>query len=140
MLRFGPPTTESRKMEMEDIFFLRVKLMIVMAKSHLGNCPLGEHRCRAILENARQLESDSKKLVGSEHRCASSEILPQHRHIFFERVKLLTVMVKALVKGCPLGEHRRHAIEENLDAISRMLKFTDHTSAMAETMALFKVA
>ena len=57
-------------------------------------------------------------------------------HLFYQRVKLLAVMVKAAAKGFPMGEHRRLSMEENMDIICQSLMFNSRT----EDMAFLKVA
>lgn len=138
MLRLGSPPSESREMDLDDIFLSRLKLMIIMAKSYLSGCPLGEYRRRAMLENARYIETESIDLgdfiSGSPNPGNPGEI--EFDHVFYQRVKLLAVMVKAAAKGFPMGEHRKEAMQENLDSICRTLMF----NSQPEDMAFLKVA
>ena len=62
MLRLGPPPSETREMDLDDIFFSRLKLMIIMAKAYLAGYPMGEHRSRAMLENAQHIEIDAGQM------------------------------------------------------------------------------
>ena len=142
MLRLGPPPSETREMDLDDIFFSRLKLMIIMAKAYLAGFPLGEHRSRAMLENAQHLEIDAVHMGSgeiSDHETADSS--DNHHdepydHIFFQRVKLLAVMVKAVAKGFPMGEHRKTAMQENIGMICQTLMF----HGKAEDIAFLKVA
>jgi len=126
-------------MDLDDIFLSRLKLMIIMAKSFLNGCPLGEHRRRAMLENARYIETECVDL-GDMHSGfldrpeGSGEV--EYDHVFYQRVKLLAVMVKAAAKGFPMGEHRESAMRENLDSICHTLMF----NSQPEDMAFLKVA
>ncbi len=104
----------------------RLKLMIVMAKACLSGYPLGEHRKRAMIENARQLE----KNWGSGVETGDASSRPDRtnsgmidEHLFDQRVKLLAVMVAAIAQGCPLGAHRRRALINTVDVISERLMF-----------------
>lgn len=139
MLRLGPPPSETREMDLDDIFFSRLKLMIIMAKAFLENYPLGEHRCRAMLENAEHIETDAVQMgapVASEaYHTEPSENAP-YDHIFFQRVKLLAIMLKAVAKGFPMGAERRSAMQENLDMICQTLMY----NGKAEDMSFLKVA
>ncbi len=139
MLRLGSPPSESREMDLDDIFFARLKLMIIMAKAYLNGYPMGDYRRKAMLENARHVETESIDIGGLVER------LPHHSHsdrnsiydhLFYQRVKLLAVMVKAAAKGFPIGEHRKSAMEENIDIICQTLMF----NSRAEDMAFIKVA
>ena len=126
MLRLGASSAQTREMDLDDIYFARVRLLVIMAKAFLDGCLLGDHRCQAILENARHVEADSIELgnvtFASLHQkpAGSGE---SYDHVFFQRVKLLAVMMKAVAKGFPLGENRREAMLENLDEICQTLAY-----------------
>jgi hypothetical protein len=126
-------------MDLDDIFFSRLQLMIIMAKAFLEGYPLGEHRCRAMLENAEHIETDAAQMgtpaPPNAAQAAPSENMP-HDHIFFQRVKLLAVMLKAVAKGFPMEDHRKAAMQENLDMICETLMFNGEV----EDMSFFKVA
>ena len=51
-------------------------------------------------------------------------------------MKLLAIMIKAVAKGFPMGEHRKSAMQENLDLISKTLMF----HGKAEDIDFLKVA
>jgi len=126
-------------MDLDDIFFSRLQLMIIMAKAFLEDYPLGEHRCRAMLENAEHIETDAAQM-GTPAASAPDQTTPSENtpydHIFFQRVKLLAVMIKAVAKGFPMEERRRTAMQENLDMICETLMF----NGRVEDMSFFKVA
>jgi len=115
-------------MDLDDILLSRLKLLIVMGKAHLNGCPLGECRRQAILENARHIETESIDLGNlidpSNLNGSASTGTLEFDHVFFQRAKLLAVMIKAVAKGFPMGEHRKSALQENLDIISQMLTFS----------------
>ena len=139
MLRLGPPPSETREMDLDDIFFSRLKLMLIMAKAFLEDYPLGEHRCRAMLENAEHIETDAVQMgtpTASDPYHTEPSENARYDHIFFQRVKLLAIMLKAVAKGFPMGEQRRSAMQENLDMICQTLMFNDK----AEDMSFLKVA
>jgi hypothetical protein len=139
MLRLGSSHTHTREMDLDDIFLSRLKLLIIMGKAYLNGFPLGECRRQAMLENARHIEMESIDLGGligpsCPNGSASTGIM-KFDHVFFQRAKLLAVMIKAVAKGFPMGEHRKNAMQENLDIICQMLTF----NSPAE-MAFLKVA
>ena len=101
-----------------------------MGKSFIEGCPCGRHRRRAMLENAEHIESESIDLGG----LATGSPPPNHGwgsmdfdHIFFQRVKLLAVMIKAIGKGFPMGEHRKQAMQENIDIICETITFNSQS-------------
>jgi hypothetical protein len=142
MLRLGPPSSETREMDLDDIFFSRLKLMIIMAKAYLAGYPLGEHRSRAMFENAEHIETDALHLgdpaATDRSRSNTEEQMNKtpYDHLFFQRVKLLAIMIKAVAKGFPMDENRKTAMQENLDMICCTLMF----QGKAEDMAFLKVA
>jgi hypothetical protein len=134
MLRLGAASSDTREMDLDDIFFSRLKLMIIMAKSYLSGCPLGEYRRHAMLENARYVENESADLgdaVSGRHDLHESPGGMEYDHVFYQRVKLLAVMVKAAAKGFPMGEHRKADMQENLDSICQTLMFNSQPADMA---------
>lgn len=130
-------------MNLEDIFFSRLKLMVVMGYGYLENCPLGERRRQAMLENAQymtQAAIDSSWLRPDATPPIESNRSPEDSndsHIFYQRIKLLAVMLSGVAKGFPMGEHRRTALRENLDSIRHALMFSMPSE---EDFAILKVA
>ncbi len=129
MLRLGSSHEQTREMDLDDIFLSRLKLLVVMGKAYLNGFPLGEYRRQAMLENARHIEAESIDLGGmidAPHlNDATSTGSMEFDHVFFQRAKLLAVMIKAVAKGFPMGEHRKNAMQENLDLISQILTFNN---------------
>jgi hypothetical protein len=127
MIKLGPMPTNMREMSFDDIFLSRLKLLIIMVKASLIGYPLGKYRKRAIIENANyvfyravQLNTEAKQkrnhiFVGRTNAICIGET--SESHLFQQRVQLLAVMAKALAEGCPTGEFRIRAMNENLDKI-----------------------
>lgn len=131
MLRLGAPANETREMDLDDIFAARLRLLILMAKAYIEGCPLGDYRRQAMLENANHIESESIDL-GSLPATAPPDGSPNDTpidgsietdHVFYQRVKLLAVMIKAVAKGFPMGEHRKNAMRENIELICARLLY-----------------
>jgi hypothetical protein len=138
MLRLGPTPPQTREMDLNDIFLSRLKLLVIMGKSFLEGFPLGEHRRKAMLENAAHIETESIDLGGLAAQYPPSEPFPgamDFDHVFYQRVKLLAVMVKAIGKGFPMGEHRKNAMRENIEIISQTVVCSDQPE-----MTILKVA
>jgi hypothetical protein len=130
MLRLGTPPLDSREMNLDDIFVSRLKLLLLMGKAFIDGLPLGEHRRQAMLENAQHIETESIDIGGLtaplpfQHASSGSM---NFDHVFYQRVKLLAVMVKAIAKGYPMGEHRKTAMLDNMDIICRALAFNSQS-------------
>jgi hypothetical protein len=139
MLRLGCPPPKTREMDLDDIYFSRLKLLIIMAKAFINGYPLGEPRRQAILENARHVETESidlGNLIIARPWQSSADFQSEVDHVFYQRVKLLAVMMKAVAKGFPMGDNRKKAMCENLEIICQTLLFTSRT----EDMDFLKVA
>ena len=138
MLRLGSVAPDTREMDLDDIFLSRLKLLIIMGKSYLDGLPLGELRRQAMLENANHIESESidlGELTGENPVEDLMKGVMDFDHVFYQRVKLLAVMIKAIARGFPMGDHRKAALKDNLDMICETLTFNSHTD-----MAFLKVA
>lgn len=130
MLRLGTDEPKTREMDLDDIFLSRLKLLIIMGKSYLDGLPLGEQRRQAMLSNADHIELESVDLgclVTKAPFEPSSVGTMDFDHLFYQRVKLLSVMIKTIAKGFPMGEHRKIALQENLDVICQALTFNSKT-------------
>ncbi len=138
MLRFGSPPPEAREMDIDDIFDARLRLLLIMAKAYLDGCPVGEFRRQAMLENARHVESECVDIGGLTAGFTAEEVPAASGGldvVFYQRVKLLAVMIKAVAKGFPMGEQRKTAMRENLEIICRSLGYE-----ASDPILLFKVA
>ena len=139
MLRLGSAPSQSREMDLDDIFFSRLKLLLIMAKSYLDEHPLGALQRQAVLENARHVETESIELGKSTFTLSAkseSDEQTELDHVFYQRVKLMSVMMQAVAKGFPIGDSRKNAMRENLQIICR----TDMISSQTDYMGLLKVA
>lgn len=133
MLRFGAEPPDNREMDLDDIFIARLKLLIIMAKAYLEDCPLGQYRRKAILENAEHIEAESVELGGlaaNFRRPEKPGRTMAFDHVFYQRVKLLAVILKAVANGHPMGLHRKKALAENLEIICRSLTFSGRVKEM----------
>jgi hypothetical protein len=138
MLRLGTPPPNSREMDLDDIFVSRLKLLLLMGKAYLDDFPMAELRRQAILENAQHIETESidlGRLIADGPFQHTSSGSMDFDHVFYQRVKLLAVMMKAIAKGYPMGEHRKKALMENMDIICQTLAFSSQAG-----MDLLRVA
>ncbi|MGB2929272.1 MAG: hypothetical protein WBB70_10195 [Desulfobacterales bacterium] len=133
MIKLGPASVEMRAMSEDDVFSSRLKLLIIMAKAYLRNCPLGNYRKKAIIENANHVFYHSLHLVsessilkdnGFEHPAdIVSKGKTSEEHLFHQRVQLLAVMAKALAEDRLRGHFRKKALTDNLNKICETLIF-----------------
>ncbi len=133
MIRLGPASVRMRAMSDDDIFSSRLKLLIIMAKAYLSDCPLGTYRKKAVIENANHVFYHSLHLVSESSTLKDNVFEPQteigslkktsEEHLFHQRVQLLAVMAKALAEDRLRGHFRKKALIDNLDKICETLIF-----------------
>ena len=132
MHRFGAKPPDMGEMRRIDLFFVRLKLLIIMSKTFLKGYPCDKYRKEAIIQNAQKVAYESVKWEGhlinfyTDNLSGGELDLNQafHRdHIFHVRVRLLAVMAKAFVEGNPMGHFRRKSLIENLNYICDAITF-----------------
>ncbi len=136
MIKFGPTSGEMRAMSDDDIFLSRLKLLIIMAKAYLKDCPIGKYRKSAIIENAHHVFYRSLIMASKiaffkdqdlkEHLSITSESKTEGEYVFHQRVQLLSVMAKALAENRLTGNFRKKALQDNLDRICETIIFEFH--------------
>lgn len=126
-----------RKLLKDDIFLLRLKLLIIMCKAYLKNYPMGKYRKKSIIENARSVfELLPQISSGYAERCGhlfnfqtyaeSKEEKNLYFDVFQQRIYLLAVMAKALAEGSPMGYFRAKALKDNIDSICEIITFNSN--------------
>jgi hypothetical protein len=139
MNRLGADPQNMKTMQNHDVFFSRLRLLVIMAKAFLNNYPTGEYRLKAIVRNAEAVAKDCVDWNGYYNNFRSSpesERLLENDHIFYQRVKLLAIMAKSFAEGNPVGQHRKMAIQNNIDYMCEALGFVPQE----EDLRLLKVA
>ena len=136
MIKLGATSGEMREMSDDDIFLSRLKLLIIMAKAYLKDCPIGKYRKSAIIENAHHVFYHSLKLISEtafiknhdlkKQSGTTSEVETEEEYVFHQRVQLLSVMAKALAQDRLTGNFRKKALQDNLDRICETLIFNFH--------------
>ena len=139
MIKLGSTTKKSRAIGRKNIFFSRLKLLIIMGKAFLENYPMGEYRMRAVIRNAEEVARDCVDWNGYfQNFRASTEsgAMLALDHIFFQRVKLLAIMTKSFAENNPMGQHRRMAVRNNIDYLCETLGYVPSQ----EEIEMLKVA
>ncbi|MFC1516919.1 hypothetical protein ACFL7E_09230 [Thermodesulfobacteriota bacterium] len=132
MLRFGEKSRDMREMHTIDVFFSRIKLLVIMSKAYLRNYPMGEYRKEAVIDNARLLAREAAywkgHMVNFKADYALEEEMDINRafhedHVFHESVRLLSVMATAFAEGTPVDHYRRKALQDTVDYIETAMVF-----------------
>ena len=125
MHRFGATQNDMRDIDNDDIFLLRLKILLIMAYAYLEGYPSGKFRETAISENANEIERDLMNWGG---RIINSKTYNEAGNVsldplFYKRLKLLTVMMKGIADGHPMSQYREKALLMNADYISESIQF-----------------
>ncbi|MCG6911178.1 MAG: hypothetical protein LJE94_13780 [Deltaproteobacteria bacterium] len=139
MIKLGATSRNSKMPDRRNLFFSRLKLLIIMAKAFLENYPMGEYRMQAVIRNADEIAKDCVDWNGYfQNFRASTESgrLLALDHIFFQRVKLLAIMTKSFAENNPMGQHRRMAVGNNIDYLCETLGY----APTVEEIEMLKVA
>jgi len=126
MQRFGSSTEDMTDMNLDDTFLGRIKLLVIMLKTFLGDYPIEGYRQKAILKNAEAVhkvcEDWNRYIIQIRSTTQHKEGL-EFDHIFHQRVSLLATMAKSFVAGNPMGYHRKMVIRSNMDYVCETLQF-----------------
>lgn len=112
------------EMHVEDILSIRRKLLIIMMKACLDDCPMGTRRKEAISNNARALEKAhfrDQSTTGTVRLGGDFGLGEESGTVLFERFDLLIIMAKTFAGGYPIGRFRKLAITRNLSEVTRLM-------------------
>jgi hypothetical protein len=122
-----------RNIHDHDVLFSRLKLLTIMAKAYLEDHDFGIWRLRSMIRNTKYLSG----LMSNWHNDIMNFGTDQKRtkklhmdHIFYQRVKLLSIMIKSFAEGNPMGMHRRAALKNNVEYVCEIL---DHMHCVPRT-------
>ena len=131
MPRFGANPHEMREMDQGDVLSVRFRLLIIMMKACLDDCPMGSFRRAAIIRSSQALEKGRPSLLHAALWPGQFQDLqqtPDGVQVFDQRLKLLTTMAKAFAGGYPIGVFRKLAIKKTLLAITRAMGVHDEVT------------
>ena len=126
MLRLGSNLFRMRTVRDDDILISRLRLLIIMAKAYLQNTALGNYSLCSIIRNTGHVNnflSNWHLYLKHLEIKQTSPVNFDIDHIFYQRIKLLSIMVKSVAQGNPLGLHRKAALKSNVDYISEILPY-----------------
>ena len=127
MQRLGPDLFQMRDICGYDILYSRLKLLIFMVKAYLAGHAFGPWGLRSMIRNTRYIVAS---MSGWHETLANFTFdrAPQARlqldHIFLQRVRLLTIMVRSFADGNPMGIQRKTALRNNVEYIGDVLSRT----------------
>jgi len=112
-------------MILDDIFLLRLKLLLRMTQDYLEGRHFSDLRRQIVMDNARHIQIESIELGhldnnGMTDLNASSSIFIDH--CFYRCANDLAVLMELMAKGEPLDHQRRATMQERFEAIQHIQK------------------
>ena len=95
MQRLGSNSEDMRDMNLDDTFLGRIKLLVIMLKTFLGDYPIEGYRQKAILKNAEAVHKvceDWNRYILQIRSATEQKEGLEFDHIFHQRVSLLATM------------------------------------------------
>ena len=128
MLQFGARPSQAREMCLDDIYFLRLKLLLIMARGCLARSGMSRIGRRAMLQNARHVETESTAL-GHLDEPAMGGRRPQSRLFFdnclYQCAKDIAIQVQRIARVGSITEDQYSALRKRVADISLVGGGTD---------------
>ena len=124
MLRLGSNLFRMRVPRDDDILLSRLRLLVIIAKAYLIDYPFGIVSLRSIHRNSQHVAGLLANWYDVLSNINSGDDLNQKiniDHIFYQRIKLLAIMVKSFADGNPMGPYRKSALKNNIEYLSEIL-------------------
>lgn len=126
MKRLITDRTDIKQDDLYNSFFTKLKLLIILSKAFLHGYPIEEQRLKETIKIAEEVVKgciDWKGQKDNFRTLAAQKKSIELNHVFYERVKLLAYMAKSFAQGNPVGDHRRMALNKNIDDLCGMLQY-----------------
>jgi hypothetical protein len=111
MIRFRLDLQARASSTAENIYFSRLRLLVIMAEAYVKGYPLGDLRRAAIRENADYIFYQALRRQDEKTGLSGSGDL------LCQRAQLLALMARSFADGDIPEGHRRQALIENIDYI-----------------------
>ncbi|NLI80644.1 MAG: hypothetical protein GX443_03000 [Deltaproteobacteria bacterium] len=110
-------------MRLEEVAFVRFKLLIIMMKACLEDCPMGKFRRDSLMNNVRSLRTlvFNRNPQDTIPSWMGGPLGRKTDPLFYARMELLFIMAEAMESGRPLGNYSRQAVARTLSEILRVV-------------------
>lgn len=139
MFYYGAKSIQIREMNLDDIFLLRLKLLLRMTKDYLDGCTFSPLRRQAMYKNAGHIETESVAL-GRLNKFPEIDLSGQSSifidDYFYRSANELATLIKLIAKGDSLDDRQKSALRENFEAISNIQRtrhFAEHFPVLANS-------
>ena len=120
MLHLGAKAPQPREMFLDDIFLLRLKLLLHMAMDYLQGFDFSELRRQIVVDNARHVQSESIELgrlvrTGQTDPNGPSSVFMDH--YLYRCAYELAILMEVMAKGELLDHQRKKALRERFEVL-----------------------
>ena len=120
MLHLGAKAHPPREMILDDIYLLRLKLLLQMAKNYLEGRDFSDLRRQIVLETARHIQLESIEL-GCLDKTAETDLAGQSSVLiddcFYRSANELAALMEMIAKGQLLDNRGKRTLQEKFEAI-----------------------
>jgi hypothetical protein len=120
MLQLGTKASQPREMILDDIYLLRLKLLLHMAKDCLEGRDFSDLRRQIVLENARHIQIESIELGcldNTEETVLNGQSSVLIDCCFYRSARDLAALMELIAKGQLADNRIKNALQENFEAI-----------------------
>jgi hypothetical protein len=120
MLHLGAKAPHPREMILDDIYLLRLKLLLQMAENYLDGLYFSDLRRQIVLETARHIQLESIEL-GCLDKTAETDLAGQSSVLiddcFYRSANELAALMEMIAKGQLLDDRDNKTLQEKFEAI-----------------------
>ena len=125
MLNIGAKAPQPREMILDDIFLLRLKLLLRMTKDYLEGRDFSDLRRQIVMDNARHIQIESIEL-GHFDKADMTDLNGTSSifidHCLYRCANDLAVLMEIMARGEPLDHQRHKTVRERFEAIRHIQK------------------
>jgi hypothetical protein len=120
MLRLGAKAAHPREMILDDIYLLRLKLLLQMAENYFDGLYFSDLRRQIVLETARHIQLESIELGGLD-KTTEADLAGQSSvfidDCFYRSANEFAALMEMIAKGQLLDDRDNKTLQEKFEAI-----------------------
>lgn len=132
MLLLGKRELFPREMILDDIYLLRLKLLLHMVEDYFEGLELSELRRQIVWENARHVQIESVDLGCLNWVSDDQDQQPagSNDHVFYRSISELAALMKKIAEGQRPNKHLDDELRHNFKTIRNIQNSRDQTPVM----------
>jgi hypothetical protein len=135
MLHLGAKALQSREMILDDIYLLRLNLLLHMTEDYFAGRDFSDLRRQIVLQNAHHIRIESVELGGCLDKIEETDQTGKANVLidqcFYRSAGELAALMELIAKGQPLEDGHKNAMQEKVDAIRHIQNSVFFTEQLA---------